>query len=157
MSKPNTKAKAKGTPGRKVPKEKRARAAAAVLVDGMSLRQAADVADTSTSTVKRAVEEVQSDEDLARYVTEYRARMVPTWVGLVEKATEQVRDTLKEAGPRDAAIVAKTFAELSQRAVGEPDQIHRHEIGPDLSRLSDADLEKLEGILAGAEADPDAG
>lgn len=123
----------------------------------MSLRQAADVADTSTSTVKRAVEEVETDGDLARYVTEYRARMVPKWVGIVEKATQQVTDTLDEAGPRDAAIVAKTFAELSQRAVGEPDQVLRHEIGPDLSGVPDEDLAEMEAILARAKAAPDAG
>lgn len=152
MSEKKTKAR-RGTPGRKVPKAKRARAAAAVLVEGMSLRQAAEAAGTSRSTVQRAIDEVQSDEDLGRYVTEYRARMVPTWVSIVEDATRQVRATLEEAGPRDASIVAKTFAELSQRAVGEPDQIHRHEVAPDLSGLSDSDLEKLEAILAGAKED----
>lgn len=121
MSKPKTK------PSRKaVPKDKRAKAAAAVLVDGKSLRQAAEVAGTSASTVRRAIEEVKSDEDLAQYVTDYRAKALPQWLDVVTQATQQTLKALPDADARDASAVAKTFSEMVQRAAGEADVKHEH-------------------------------
>lgn len=142
---------AKKVTRKKVSTAIRAKAAAKVLVEGKSTRQAAREAGTSQTTVRNAVAEVEAGEDLAQYVAAYRAKAVPKWLQIVDKAAKQAEDALEGSEARDAAFVAKTFAELAQRGAGEPDITARVQHGPDLSRLSTEDLRALDAIYAKAE------
>lgn len=128
----------------RVPKAKRAQAAAAVLVDGKSNVQAAQEAGTSEATVRRVLREVGEDESLASYVEAYRAKALPAWLGIVDAAAEQTLRALPGAEARDAAVVAKTFSEMAQRAAGEADVKHEHT--GDLAGARDALAQRLAAL-----------
>lgn len=113
-------------PPRKVPLEKKALAAAKVLVEGKSLRQAADEVGVSRDTAHRAARDAEKDPDLRRYLTAYRARALPKWLQVLDKATDAALDALEGAEGRDIAALVKAFSDLANRAAGEADVTHDH-------------------------------
>ncbi|HEY0838861.1 MAG TPA: hypothetical protein VGD74_01620 [Vulgatibacter sp.] len=131
----------------KVPLETRALAAAKMLVEGKSSRQAAREAGTSKETARRAAMEAETDPDLRQLVAAHRARALPKWLKVLDKASDAALAALDGAEGRDVAAVVKAFSDLTHRAAGEADVKHEHT--GDLAGARDALAARLAAV-AGA-------
>lgn len=110
----------------KVPTNVKALAAAKILVEGKSSRQAGREAGTSAETARRAAKATETDPDLRQLVAAHRARALPKWLQVLDKASDAALAALDGAEGRDVAAVVKAFSDLTHRAAGEADVKHEH-------------------------------
>lgn len=119
------KAKPRQAP-KKVPTGKKALAAAKILVDGKSTREAARETGISAETARVAAKEAATDPDLGQYLAAYRAKALPKWLEVIDKGAEAALKVMPKSSGRDIAALVKVFGDMSNRAAGEADVTHDH-------------------------------
>src|SRR5690606_4068162 len=90
-------------PPKKVPTEKKALAAAKILVDGKSTREAAREVGVSKETARTAAKEAETNPDLGQYLAAYRAKALPKWLEVIDRGAEAALSVMPESSGRDIA------------------------------------------------------
>lgn len=119
----------------------KAEAVAAHEINGKTLRETAELAGCSDSTVQHWVNQYRNGQlDIAEFLSAYRARLVSSLAELQAEATRRALEQVPEEGSAlKAALTGKAAGEMLRDAAGEPDIRVQHNVVEDL----EAELDDL--------------